>query len=471
MLLKADVTDSKLSCAVIFFAFVALSILGSGYSSADDVYIYMTYAKSIFLDGHGYSYNGVSSAGATSFLWLQVAGLFQHVVGGGVCAWKFLGAIFYGLSAVVLSAAFGFSALMLLAVMMDPMTLRWSSTGMENSLTLFFVVLLFSACGSDSKHRKWLFFMLPISLVVRPEIFMLNMMLCLFSVIQERHRLTVFLGYLALASALFLLARGFVDFPLLPQTARAKSIFLKQDDHFYASLTLLKIFGLSAILFSAAVLSGIKALSAERRALWIICLIYAFAVSAYLAISNSLVSTRYETSIFFPLILASALCISELRNRRLACLTVLLQLVVSASLFAYFSPTKFSDEGDAIRRFALESRDLVTGPDRRVVMSEVGAFGYYSGLQIVDLVGLVSPEAMAFYEKTHLFPGKVLEDFLIFCDAKYYVESFGAEVPIRGEKLIFTELLRSQVVRNNMARGGLKLDIWRLYRIERKPEE
>lgn len=461
--------------ALAFALALAASLLGSGWSTGDDTYIYMNYARSLF-DGQGYTYNGTPSTGVTSLAWLLLAGGLSRLLGLHVLGWKIAGALVFASAYITMLKIRRLPLLLAAVLLWNPLTLRWSSSGMENALTLLFVTVLFSCYMSPRETtRARVALLAPVSLFVRPELALLSTALLFLVAMEGESRLHALRRLLPPGLAglgLFLAMALAFHFQVIPQTAAAKGIFLAMPDRWYAVAALARILLVSGALVVLCALPPSRTADRADRLLWLSTL-YSAILCGYLIHKNILVSTRYETSIVFPMLLAACLVLAAaprlpLRARAAAWS----QLAFSLALFLFFLPVKLSDEGVAIGDFAARAREIVVrseGDPKTVALSEVGAFGYYSGLPIADTIGLVSGQAMEFYRATGSRPCDTLdtlEAFLARFSIHYYVETFGTDQPITGKRLRFTPLLETTVTRNNMTRFTPNRDLWRLYRVD-----
>ncbi|WP_019449803.1 hypothetical protein [Cupriavidus sp. BIS7] len=458
-----------------FVLAVAVSLAGSGWSTGDDTYIYMNYAKSL-LSGDGYSYNGTLSTGVTSPAWLLLAGGLCKLLGLTVIGWKIIGALVFACAFVVILRIRRIPGLLVAVLLLNPLTLRWSSSGMENPLTMLFVALLFACYLSRTETiRNCVALLAPLSIFVRPELALLSIAVVLLVLAEGKDWRANMRGLLrpGLAGLVLFTAVAFaVDFHIIPQTAEAKGIFLAMPNKWYSAIAISKILFVSGALLMLCAYVERKVPDRAVRLFWASA-VCTMALSGYLAYKNILVSTRYETSIGFPLLLAACLVLAgRSRLSPLVRAAAYAQLAISIALFCFFLPVKATDEGVAIGDFAQRAREIVVhaeGGPKTVALSEVGAFGYYSALPIADTVGLVSGQAMEFYRATGTRPGDnlaSLEAFLTRFSIHYYVETFGDDKPIEGRNLRFTPLLETLVVRNNMTQFTPNKDHWRLYRVD-----
>lgn len=454
--------------AVFVLAFAA-AWLGSGLSSGDDTYIYMTYARDLTETGR-YAYNGTASSGATSLAWLLLGSVATLLFGASVWVWKLLSAACFALAFVFLARLLRPSSLWFWCLLLNPLTLRWSATGMENALSLLYLSGLILAWRSVAPARMAALLLAPLAVLIRPELTLLSGLL-LLGHWRYWHRQRMAWLALALGTACVLAVLAILHAPLLPQTAQAKRILLAQADPLYATLAILRILlvsGLPLILLAVVLMLLREPRAAGLRRIWLPCALHLMVLGVYLAQADFLVSTRYETTLCFPALLASALVLEQQSGRwqRFARLAAGACLMISLALLVYFMPVKTVQEERALRAFGERAGQLVASQGGgAVALSEVGAFAYFSRLPVIDLFGLTSAHAQDFHRRHHLAPSRALELFLRESGAAYYVETFGGPLPLQGRALSFEPLLETRVVRNNMSTGRPVEDIWRLYKI------
>jgi len=63
----------------------------------------------------------------------------------------------------------------------------------------------------------------------------------------------------------------------------------------------------------------------------------------------------------------------------------------------FFAPLSVWDEREQLYRQAALFLQPLLSPESVVAASEIGALGYYCDCRILDTVGLVSPQALAYY--------------------------------------------------------------------------
>lgn len=460
-----------LTLALLIFSYGARA-------SLDDLLIYLRYVANI-LGGNGPVYNaGETSAGATSFGWLAVMSVVARLFGNTELVWKGTGTAFILIGLLMFAwrfrglpvvSAFG----ILLFTLLDPFAIRWFGSGMENGLVYAGVaacLLAFeSFLQSPSRNRAALVCTASAVLpFVRPEFLALSGSVSLFVAFSNKRAFFWIVACQAIAIAVIAFCFyewiGFV----LPQTGVAKALMLRQANPFYAPVTMIKY---TAIAVPGVVAVMVAAFPSVRRLypLFVAVGLLWLSVFVYFTVARTLISTRYTIVYSAPLLCAGALALAhELRTQRRWSIGMRLalgvQLVACAIGLFWQWPATRTDEVSDIRPIGEWAKEnLPAGSE--VALTEVGAFGFYYGGKIVDLVGLVSP-AVVEYVKQHGRSRSLpdLETLLAWTHATYYLETFGANEPIRGASLRFVPLKEWRVRRNNLSHGrDVAPDVWRLY--------
>ncbi|HLG45873.1 MAG TPA: hypothetical protein VKY24_06495 [Reyranella sp.] len=463
---------------------LALTLLIFSYgarASLDDLLIYLRYVANI-LGGNGPVYNaGEPSAGATSFGWLAIMSVVARLFGNTELVWKGTGAAFILIGLLMfawrLRALPAASALaILLFTLLDPFAIRWFGSGMENGLVYAGVAacLLAFECFLQAPSRSRAVMVCAASAAlpfVRPEFLALSGSVSLFVAFSQRRPYFWIVVCEAVAIAVvafcFYMWIGFA----FPQTGVAKALMLAQADPFYAPVTMIKY---AAVAVPGVVVVTIARFSSVRRLypLFVAVGVLWLSVFAYFTFTRTLISTRYTVVYSAPLLCAGALGLAhELRTQGRWSIGMRLALGVQllacgVGLVWQWPATRIDEVGDIRPIGEWAKQNLPAGS--KVALTEVGAFGFYYGGKIVDLVGLVSP-AVVEYARQH-GPSRSLaelEPLLVSTHATYYLETFGAKEPIRGGSFRFVPLKEWRVRRNNLSHGrDVAPDTWRLYALQ-----
>lgn len=473
-------------CAGLAAAAMAISLFYVGPSHGDDTFIYMRYADHLLRHGVAQYNLGERSGGITSqvHFWLMTA--VSGIFGTRIEVWKLATTIVYAAAIVLAFLAFkrtgakAATAMICAALLgLEPHLLRWSGTGMENSLvacTLCALLLLHTAKPVGRAQNILFGLLLGLAGGVRPELFLFSGAYVGISLWTRRTgakgmALGAVAGVLLVLGVTYILT-GFA----LPQTSAAKAIFLAQP------MRLSTLLPIPLIIASG---SSVSLLVVARRigkggefAHWAIAVLaYVSFVIVYLCVTHTLISTRYATSLSLPLLLSAlyAVCLSgragEGRLSAAAKVFLALQLCAGLVTLWYFFPfTRASEETD-IAKFSAAANRLTTGSDR-IALTEIGIFGFYSDRYVIDLVGLTDPKTVA-WGRVHGRPQDIaaLEQLLKFRKATYYVCTFcEAEGDITGERTLFEPVYAQKVLRGNGSRGrGIERALWVLYRVKYRP--
>jgi hypothetical protein len=256
---------------------------------------------------------------------------------------------------------------------------------------------------------------------------------------------------------------------IVPQTAEAKALFLHQDMPGYALWQSLKIAGSGCSAFGAFLLLH-RTSAREARLLKASAWLALVGAVGYLAFRNQLTSTRYAAFLCGPIltVAAVALAASPSRSRRVRQGIVALQLATSVAMLAYTYPSTRVSEVTDIKRVVdiLSTRVRL---DDRVALSEIGVFGFFSNVYVVDLVGLTDRATLAWgREHGRIKDVALLENLLRERKATYYVDSFAESTPIAGRTLAFDPIAEVTVERAMLLNGHASRDVWRIYALRTK---
>jgi hypothetical protein len=485
---------------LVFFTALCFSFWYCGPSDYDDTYIYMRYVNN-FLSGYGMVYNiGEPSHGITSFIWPQIMSFMALIFGNTILVWKFVGAIFFagGISLIFLALNNSSKLLMRLLVifpcLVAPFTLRWSSSGMENGIVVFFLglfvfnwMMLINSLEDESKHRKFAFFLgilsgfLPF---VRPELAILSCGTAIYFILERKLFMLYFIpaivtGLLMVTASMLLIGS------IIPQTAAAKSITLEQTDLTYGIRQTFKILFSSS---GVALLYLIIQYRILKQYNWLTYSIVAGVVITviYLGAQNHLVSTRYAVIFSFPIILLFTLhtnyilSLPETKHSHinLTIAAILAQVFLSFAILIYMFPATRIQVGTSIQSIA-NYVDQKTEQNARIAITEIGAFGFFSRRYIIDLVGLVDKKTLQYYNtygKFPLNPGNPLFDkLMIERGATHYINTYWHNPrKILGSGKVSYTLLHTDnnIVRNNLShdKNNLK-QTWNLYKVNIKAKD
>jgi arabinofuranosyltransferase len=409
----ATIKQKSFQVFCIFISALLISHLYGGTSHGDDTFIYMTYVQN-FLDGYGFVFNkGEPSFGVTSALWTLVMAPIADIFGNTISVWKATSSSFFALAVTIFfilvrGQVNALKSLVFATILIfTPHTLRWSSSGMENGLSAMLVItssFTYIICSNGANLSSWkyrifaalIFSTLPFA---RPEMAVLSGIFTVglafiiwrrFGLSRAGAFLLIYCVFMGLGAVLTHEVFGSV----IPQTAEAKSFALVAAYPTYGALQSLKI-----IVTGASAFFILAALFIFRRLSHMSFVIAALMAQAaigflFLAWSNHLVSTRYDTHLSFPLLVSSLLWLAgalpSLQTRtdnKIVGGAFAVQLLISFGLLAYMYPATRTSE-EATFSVIANRFDAITGDNSRIATHEVGAFAFFSKAYIIDLIGL-----------------------------------------------------------------------------------
>ena len=268
--------------------------------------------------------------------------------------------------------------------------------------------------------------------------------------IRKRNERFLFFATTVLSSLILIILVYIVTGFFIPQTAAAKAISL-YNGHVYTLTQVFKIIG-SGALGAILILIVLRSVEGPSKIWYWITIISLLISVVYLVIIGQLVSTRYAIVLCSPLILTSTLLLADIRRNAFnfkMIFSIILQILIFILVVIYVFPsTRLSEEKD-ILKIANYSRYELTN-NSRVALTEIGAYGYYSDIYIIDLIGLVDTSTLSWIKEfgrpTNI---KELENLLIYRSATHYIDCFSVNEQLNGEKLYFTLLKTVKVTRED----------------------
>jgi 4-amino-4-deoxy-L-arabinose transferase-like glycosyltransferase len=414
-----------IAACVALFAAASLPIAGS---MTDDTFIHMQYARNLAETGELSFNRGDPSYGATSPLWVGMLALV-YLAGGELATWIRIFSWAAGALSVLVIYFFvlkldgrrlvaGAAAAVLAC---EAWLLRWSSTGMESSFSLLAVlVCLFAALtATRSTGRSALFgLLLFLACLARPEAGLMVPVAFVSFLVAERstplgRRFTWLPVFAVLMAAWLLVIRAHTG-TFLPLTAGAKQGRPAFGMEMLTSaLVPLKIIGatlllpaIAAVIFTALGIFRDRTLLEERgglsRAGLLLLLLWVFLLPAVYVIFDFHVLSRYLLPVL-PAIIAVGfvgtgrlLRTSSMKTTRIL-IVILAAVTMIQSLTFYFTvavrPTKEFSKGLSEVLVPMGNWLAENSPPGSVVASpDIGAIGYFSKREVLDLGGLVTPE-------------------------------------------------------------------------------
>ena len=484
---EKDFTSSNNIRMRYFYGVLLSLIIGiliyfyGGSIAGDDTFIYMRYVNNIN-NGNGFCYNlHEKSYGTTSVLWPLLMVPITKIFGNEIEIWKLTSCFFGVLKSLIVFLFLSSLNLNLIKSFfftffsfLEPHTFRWLSSGMENSVSIFFLTLtaiIYYKCNQTESNSNLILLGLVIGILpfLRPELALFSLGIIIFYVFNKRNKsflilLSAFLSVLFFSTLTYLIT-GF----LIPQTAEAKAIGLF-NGHIYAFTQTLKIIisGTLGAIILLFLLRNYKLKSSSWNWITIISLVL---LIIYLTSIGQLISTRYALFLCTPLILASTISLAEISNNKISnkiISSIVIQLSIFLIVLIYVFPsTRLSEEKD-VRIMAEYSVNNLPS-NSRIALTEIGAYGYYTNFYIIDMIGLVDTITLDWIKK-YGRPKNIseLEKLLIFRNATHFIDCFSKQEELRGENINFTLLKTVKVVRNNLSSGNPLESFWRLYSISVK---
>lgn len=486
---KIGTTSSNIKKNSYIYGILLSLIIGfsiyfyGGSISGDDTFIYMRYVNNVN-KGNGFCYNlQEKSFGTTSILWPLFMLPITEIFGNKIEIWKLTACFFGVLKAIILFLFFSSlnlniikSSFLTFFSFLEPHSFRWLSSGMENSISIFFLTLtaiIYYKCNQSEVQSKIYYYVLGLVIGIipflRPEFALFSIGIIIYYIFNLRSKIVIILipAFLTVLffTALTYLLTGF----LIPQTAEAKAIGLF-NGHIYAFKQTLKII-ISGTLGSAILLFLLRNKKLKSSSWNLITIISLVSSIIYLVKIGQLVSTRYATFLCSPIILASTFSIAELLkieiNNKIKS-SILIQIFIFIFFLIYLFPSTRLNEEKDIRIMAEYSVNNLKN-NSRIALTEIGAYGYYTDFYIIDMIGLVDTSSLNWIKK-YGRPRNIqeLEKFLIFRNATHYIDCFSEQVELKGKNINFTLLKTVKVVRNNLSTGVPLESFWRLYSISVK---
>jgi hypothetical protein len=434
---------------IVFALWLFLWLWLSWPAMQDDAFIHLRYAANL-LQHHIISYDGEhQDYGTSSLLYVfvlaslrkfftttalprAVSSVFHVVLFGGL-VWAFARSL---RSAPRLAWEF---ALLLLALLVAPMAVRWLDDGMETSLTLCLVSLIafaVSRLGHSDKMSNsslaWLFLLGLIATLTRVEYLLLlgvaslTLFFTCFSLPGKTpvsHNLPALAGLIARCAAPLigsLLAAGLIVYTmhaLVPDTAIAKADasapWLSELHAVISVLASSLSFGMVLMLFW--VLTFIAILLYQRGiSLAVLAANSLFPITVSLAVvrGQQVQGIRYFLwTLWFPILWnilelrwnASEPAPSTARGLRFATYGVAVMLIVLVPIESTLLYRLFRARSQSLAEFRAQHLERLSS--MQVVAFDVGYIGYFTHAPLCDMAGLVNGRVrarLAFHQRVNL---------------------------------------------------------------------
>ncbi len=445
-------------------------------SMIDDTYIHMQYARNLAETGELSFNRGDPTYGATSPLWVMILA-FVHLLGGDMSVWCGVLSRFFGFASILLvfqlvrildgKRAAAYAAVLMAAS--EAWLIRWSAVGMESSFAVFMVlasILLAVRAGSSTGSSILFALALYLSYLARPEtLLMVPLAAVSFVAVGGKERIAKRLSWLAAAIPLF--AVWFVIIKKHTGTYFPLTAGAKQGGSILSGLTLhhaavpLRIIAATGAFPALALLAlivlgistdrGLLRFENEvRRRSALLALLWIAALPAAYVVLDFQVLSRYMIPVTVVLTALGAMAAARLAGRfagkyRTAALTIFTAAVIAQNILFYsivvVRPT---------REFTRGLNEVIVGigrylgenalPGESVATPDIGAIGYYSGMEVLDLGGLVSPEINRM-RKLHDYDEIVDEGLYLVFEPDYLVDRSPQPLRFSGKVIGGVEFL------------------------------
>jgi hypothetical protein len=328
-----------------------------------------------------------------------------------------------------------------LAWAVAPFSVTFAAGGLEASL--YVLLLTGTAAAHVDKRHRLAAFLAALSLLTRPDALILIGLIALdrFPGWSRKPSLGEALAFLLPAASWLLFASLYYGSPL-PHSIAAKSLayrlppeaaFVRLVQHYATPFLEHLSFGVPAIaaglvLYPFLSILGIRVALRAERSFWPFAL-YPWAYFAVFALANPLIFRWYLTpplpAYILIILIGLEKIIQDLAKDHQRLANAALSLAVAAPLIlslrgwvlrpdhgletpapemAYYELELLYDKASEIVKSAIQERNTVEPgfekPDLADVVlaaGDVGVLGYETGVRILDLVGLNSPEAVKYY--------------------------------------------------------------------------
>lgn len=427
--------------------------------SPDDTFIYLQYAKNL-AGGNGFSFNpGEPSYGITSPLWsllLTTPFLFHLDPFWFAKILDFIFAVasvivFFKLCGIVFESYDEKKSFQLVATsifIVNSWFVRWSFTGMETSLAVLVMLSVFFFYFNE--RRTITFVLCGLLFLIRPESFLLGIVLTVDTILRRKISKDFFLGIIlgSIIAGIFLLYAKQAFGTIFPNTTLGKATFSLGFEVWYAQIK--KI--VQTIAFSNAV-EGLACMSVihflfkknldsklKLFSVWVLGLIFLY------VITDADIISRYLLLII-PLIIISAYFLIikfDFAKKQLIIYSVAI-LSIGQSQFVQYKFVKPSTD-DFIKGmnecFIPIGKWLNdnTPKNSRILLNDVGAVGFYANRYIIDVAALVNGN-LELNKKIMSMPveeRKNASSVLKFIDADYVIQrDDDASTTLNTEKFQF----------------------------------
>lgn len=402
--------SNKYLIIIFLLGLIAINIFLKPYYTPDDTYIYLQYAKNIS-NGSGFSFNpSEPSYGVTSPFWVLLlsAGFLTCI--NGLWFAKILDLlsaiaaviIFYKLTKFFFEENLLIRTISTAVFILNVWFIRWAFTGMETSFAVMLVIWVFYLFYKNK--FALMFFLCGILYLVRPETFVLTVILFLIIIYNQYAEKKV--GFIAILKYIVLVLITVLPFliyakinfgTILPNTASGKSTLTFSSSVFFSQVKEIAktLAGSSIIEICLSALFIFKAAKYKQfyntfpLVIWIfsLCLLYIFTdadiISRYLLIISP----------FFIIIGFKAIELINKKQNFIAVLILIFSIFFSQIIFHNFVKPSTYDFTEGMNNCLIPIGEWLnknTPAESRILVNDVGAIGYYSNRYIIDAAALIN---------------------------------------------------------------------------------
>jgi hypothetical protein len=394
--------------------------------SPDDLFIHLRFADNLVQHGEWAFNPGEPSAGATSPPWVLALALLLAAGLPGVAAAKALASLTAAALVLLVAQACrgegappSLAALATVCVVGSHWLRLWSATGMETPLPPLLLLAGMTTALAAQPRPLLAGTLLGLATCARPDTIGAFLVLCLLVSWQlqriDRVKLLVAAGISAL---LWPLTSRLLLGTWLPLTMLAKGgAGFVQEQLLPAMLRTVAVAGseMLPLLLLAAVAVVIDPAVRRRWKIWVVPLAVALTFPAgYLLnqASGGVAATgRYLTPWFVFTVIAATVILTpwwhERKRYRWVIAAAALTLIQSAALTLIHAPATQRYE-DYHRRSLLAAANWLrehAEPDDQVAAGDIGVLGYVGQVQVLDIAGIVNPEAIEWSRSHTTFEG------------------------------------------------------------------
>jgi len=417
-----------------FAFFIIAFFLFRDYRLGDDTYIYIQYAKHIIHNGE-ISFNlGERSYGFTSPLWLGLITFLSYVTSSPLIAPELLSMFFSLLTVFVwyfifLELQFDLKKTIvgLVIIILDPNLLKHSFLGMEASISYFlssFQIILLLKYIKGSKQILLFSVVSSIYFLIRPESVLVSIFLFVF-LWKEKKVILSDLFYVLIVGSIIVLPWHIFAYnyfgSLFPSTFGAKGGSYiwgeKFLEHFSDSVIIFLgnyfIYLFIVLLFFINKQKGIKIESTINLFKVFMGIVILLVTFYSFSLNRELVYARYYC-IVFPFINFIFLSFLLKTERKSYYILTIITLFAISTVQSIMTQRSFV-ENENSELIAINWINKIANPNDVIVRGRIGKIGYLTDRKILDPVGLINPEIIAYYRNN------IISQYYLKYKPKYFI--------------------------------------------------